>query len=99
MESNRKKNLKAAALKYDPASDSVPTIAAVGQGFVAEKIVEQAMEHGIPVVEDKSTADVLSQFSVGDAIPPALYEAVAQILVFVAEMDTQAGEKYRKLRF
>jgi len=91
------KRLKAAALKYDPEKDEAPVIAAVGQGAVAENIIKTAREHDVPVVEDSSTAELLAHFSVGDAIPPALYEAVAQVLVFVAEMDNQAGEKIRRI--
>ena len=69
----------------------------MGKGVVAENIIETAQEHGVPVVEDSSAAQLLTHFSVGDAIPPALYEVVAQILLFVAEMDTKAGEKLRHI--
>jgi len=87
----------AAALKYDPSEDQAPILTALGKGIVAENIVDSAKAHGVPVVEDSSTAALLTRFSVGDAIPPALYEAVAQILLFVAEMDQKAGEKLRHL--
>lgn len=86
----------AAALKYDPATDTAPILAAAGKGTVAENILETAKAHGVPVVEDAPTAELLTRFSVGDAIPPILYEAVAQILLFVAEMDEKAGEKFRR---
>lgn len=88
----------AAALKYDPATDEAPVLAAVGSGYVADNIVKAAHEHGVPVVEDSGTAELLAKFSVGDSIPPALYEAVAQILLFVSDLDTRAGEKLRHLR-
>ncbi len=88
---------QAAALKYDPERDAAPIITAVGSGTVAENIIKTAQENAVPVVEDRSTAEILSKFSVGDAIPPSLYEAVAQILIFVAELDAGAGtkDKYR----
>ncbi|MEA4970120.1 MAG: EscU/YscU/HrcU family type III secretion system export apparatus switch protein [Candidatus Pelethousia sp.] len=95
--SERKPRRHAAALKYDPLADEAPILAAVGKGVVAEHIIETAKEHGVPVVEDSSAAELLAHFSVGDAIPPALYEVVAQILLFVAEMDTKAGEKLRHI--
>lgn len=85
---------KAAALKYDPSADSVPILTAVGRGSVAENIIKKAAEADVPVVEEASTADMLSRLSVGDAIPPALYEAVAQILVFLSETDEAAKAKY-----
>lgn len=96
-EEEKPKKKHAAALKYNPAEDEAPIIAAVGSGAVAENIVRIAEENDVPVVEEASTAEVLAQFSVGDAIPPVLYEAVAQVLMFVAEMDTEAAKKFRGL--
>lgn len=96
MERAPKKIKKAAALKYDMETDSAPILSAVGQGTVAENILRVAQENDVPVVEDVSTADVLAQLSVGDAIPPALYEAVAQILIFVSEIDNNAIRKYKE---
>ena len=87
---------QAAALKYNPLSDDAPIIAALGMGPVAEKIIETAEEHHVPVVENKPLSDVLARLSVGDAIPPKLYEAVAQILVFISQKD---GEFSKKLPF
>lgn len=84
-----RRRLQAAALKYDPLSGDAPIIAALGMGPVAEKIIETAEEHHVPVVEDKPLSDVLAGFSVGDVIPPKLYEAVARILVFVSQKDAE----------
>jgi len=81
------KNLQAAALQYDPEQDDAPVISAMGMGHIAEKIIESAKLHNIPVMEDKSLSDVLMQLSVGDVIPAHLYEAVAQILVFISQKD------------
>ncbi len=78
---------RAAALKYDPDQDNAPIISALGMGHVAEKIIEAANENQIPVVKNETLADVLVGLSVGDAIPPKLYEAVAQILVFISQKD------------
>ncbi len=90
-----KRNLQAAALKYDPLNDDTPIIAALGVGHMADKIIESAKSHDIPVVENKQLSDVLAKLSVGDAIPPQLYEAVAQILVFISQKDND----YNKFRF
>ena len=85
---NAKKNTaQAAALRYDPDLDDAPIIAAMGMGRVAEKIIEKAQEHDVPIVADESLSDVLMQLSVGDAIPQKLYEAVAQILIFISQKD------------
>ncbi len=84
---------KAVAISYNPETDAAPTIAAAGQGYVAENILRLAEEHDIPVVKDVETADLLSQLSVGDAIPPALYQVVAEILVFITNSDARAASK------
>ncbi len=94
---NKNKDIKkAAALKYDPTTDVAPIVAAVGAGYTAEKIIGTAEEHGVPIVEDKPMSEVLSALSVGDVIPKELYEAVAQVLVFVGEYDAKYESITRK---
>ncbi|MCM1258046.1 MAG: EscU/YscU/HrcU family type III secretion system export apparatus switch protein [Roseburia sp.] len=87
---NRKKvkdNVKTAvALAYNPG-DVAPTILATGKGELAEKIIEKAKESDVPLYKDNKLANTLSKLEIGDAIPPELYEVVAEILVFVDDMD------------
>jgi len=54
---------------------------------VAERIVALARSSGVPVYRDEKLAQALNQLRVGDAIPQALYEVVAEVLVFVAGVD------------
>lgn len=90
----QEKPKQAIALSYDP-SDSAPRVVASGKGAVAERIIEKAKESDVPVHEDTKLADTLSRLEIGDAIPPELYEAVAEILVFVDAMD-KIKEKMKK---
>lgn len=76
----------AVALAYNP-EDNAPKILATGKGEVAEKIIEKAKENHVPLHKDNKLADTLSKLKIGDAIPPELYEVVAEILVFVDDMD------------
>lgn len=85
---------RAAALKYDPQHSDAPVAVAVGQGAVAQRIVETAKQHDVPVVQDPALANALSQLSVGDMIPQELYMLVAEVLVYVADVD----EKVRRAR-
>ena len=96
MEDEEKKINRAAALSYDPGENDVPILAAFGEGYVARKIVDVARESGVPVLPDPSLASMLSRISVGDEIPPEMYEAVAKVLVFVSEVDRSYGEKIRR---
>lgn len=81
-----KKNKAAVALSYEKG-DTAPKVVATGRGFVADKIVETALEHDVPIHEDKTLAESLSALEIGDTIPAELYEVVAEILVFVSDME------------
>ena len=89
------KDLKAAAIRYDPAQDSVPLLTAFGQGYVAETIIALAEEAEVPIVYDAALAAMLSKISVGAGIPPELYTVVAQILLFVSESDLAYAQSLR----
>lgn len=81
-----KRNKAAVALQYEKG-DTAPKVIATGRGYVADKIVEAAEENNVPVHEDKNLAESLSTLEIGDTIPQDLYEVVAEILVFVSDMD------------
>ena len=91
-----KKPTRAAAISYDPNDHDAPVLAAFGEGYVATKIIEIAKESGVPVLPDPGLVSTLSKISVGDEIPPEMYEAVAKVLAFVGEMDRRYGEKILK---
>ena len=62
-------------------------ILAAGKGEVAERIIEKAKENDVPFYQDNKLAETLSKLQIGDTIPPELYDVVAEILVFVDDMD------------
>lgn len=78
---------KAVALKYLPGKDRAPKVTAKGQGVLAEKIIEIARQHGIPIQEDPALIQVLSQLDFYQEIPPETYLVVAEILSFVYTMN------------
>ena len=80
------KRKKAAALRYIQKKDSAPKVMAKGSGILAEKILQLAKEHNIPIKEDVHLVEVLSTLDLYQEIPPELYKAVAEILVFVYKM-------------
>ena len=86
---NKKK--QAIALQYNPG-DEAPTIVASGMGIVADKIIEKAKESDVPLCEDSKLANTLSKLEIGDMIPPELYGVVAEILVFVDNLDRLKGK-------
>ena len=44
-------------------------------------------EGNVPLYKDNKLANTLSKLEIGDTIPPELYDVVAEILVFVDDMD------------
>jgi len=74
----------AVALQYDEKVNSAPAVVAKGQDYIARKIREVATEHNVEIVENPPLAQSLfAMCEVGDEIPDDLYQAVADILVFV----------------
>ena len=76
----------AVAVAYEPG-EAAPKILATGKGAVADKIIQTAKENDVPLYQDNQLEDTLSRLQIGDMIPPELYEVVAEILVFVDDMD------------
>ena len=85
------KEKTAVAVVYNPG-EVAPKILAVGKGEVAERIIETAKENDVPFYQDNKLAETLSRLQIGDTIPPELYEVVAEILVFVDDMDRMKGK-------
>ena len=88
---------RAVALQYSPGNGA-PVIVASGMGHLAEKIVEVAVESGVPVYEDNSLATVLSQMELGREIPEELYQAIVEIYVYFLNFDPKDPEKFRRER-
>jgi len=82
---------KAAALKYNRGDASAPKMIAKGRGKIAEKIVEIAKAHNIPIKEDKDLVEFLSTLDLYQEIPQELYKAVAEILAFIYLVKDKAA--------
>jgi flagellar biosynthesis protein len=71
----------AVALKYD--APSAPRVVAVGRGEVAQRIIEAAERHGVPLTDNPALAEALSRIPIDQEIPESLYRAVAEVLTFI----------------
>ena len=89
-----KKQKTAVAVAYEPG-DAAPKILAAGTGEGAERIIEKAKENDVPFYQDNKLAETLSKLQIGDTIPPELYDVVAEILVFVDDMDKMKAKLSR----
>lgn len=79
----------AIALHYEKGSGA-PVVVAKGKGRIGIKIVEIAKTHDIPIEENEILAGALSKVELGEEIPPDLYKAVAEVLVFVLRLSGRA---------
>jgi flagellar biosynthesis protein len=70
----------AVALHYN--GRGAPRVVAKGGGELADRIIETAREHNVPLQEDAALASALSRLELGREIPRELYVAVAHVLAF-----------------
>lgn len=74
---------RVAALRYRPGppyGDAAPRLVAKGEGFLAQRILELAREHGVPVEKDADLVTALAPLDVNTVIPQELFQAVAVVL-------------------
>lgn len=90
--SEKQKRQKAVAIQYKP-EEHAPKVVAKGAGVIAEKIMEKAEDTDIAVYQDAKLVDELSRMDLGQHIPPELYEVVAQVLIFINDLDSSAGKR------
>lgn len=81
------KSPQAVALKYDRKKDKAPRVIAKGRGNIAEKIIDIAKEHNVPLYEDKNLIQVLEALDLETDIPSELYRAVAEVLAFIYRLN------------
>lgn len=83
----KEKRKVATALKYKVKTQRAPSLVAKGKGVVAENIEKIAKEHDIPTYKDEKLSNQLYHLSIGEEIPPEMYEIVAKVLTFISQMD------------
>ena len=75
----------AVALRYD--GRTAPQVTAKGKGEVADRILEIARAHDVPISADPQLVQLLSAIDLGHEIPSELYVAVAQVLAFAYRLS------------
>jgi len=84
----------AIALKYEINKDSAPKIIAKGVDELARRIKEIAVKNNIPLHEDRDLARQLYKLcDVGDRIPSAFFQAVAQILAYIYQLKNNKTKR------
>jgi flagellar biosynthetic protein FlhB len=74
----------AVALRYKEDVDKAPVVIAKGMDYLAQRIKQKAREYDIAIVENKPLARALyAACELDDEIPAELYQAIADILIYV----------------
>lgn len=83
----------AVAIKYDEDEDVAPLILTMGKGIIAEKIIKYALEYEVPIMRNVELAQQLfDEGSISGYIPEDTYEAVAEILRWLAQIEETKEE-------
>ena len=89
----------ACAIKYDAEKMESPMLVAKGTELFAQKIKEIAREHNIPVIENPPVARALFRLvEVNRQIPPDLYKAIAEILIFVYKLKKTTQQEQSRIQ-
>lgn len=89
----------ACAIKYDAQKMDSPMLVAKGTELFAQKIKEIAKQHSIPVIENPPVARALFRFvEVNRQIPPDLYKAIAEILIFVYKLKKTTNIEKERIK-
>lgn len=85
---------RAVALAYGK-DDGAPRAVAKGSGVSAEAIIALARESGVYVHQSPELVQLLMQVDLDSEIPPELYRAVAEVLIWLDAMDQKKGSSIR----
>ncbi len=84
----------AIAIEYNAIDEPAPKVVTMGLDLVAEQIIKVGLDNNIPIMRNVDLAHLLYyKSSVGGYIPEETYEAVAEILKWVAKLEEEKEEK------
>ena len=73
----------AVALGYDMEKNNAPIVVAKGQGHIAKKIVQIALDEGIEIHQDADLVQILKAVDIDAEIPLEAFGAVAEIISYI----------------
>jgi flagellar biosynthesis protein len=87
---------QAVGLAYQPDKEGAPRVIAQGYGELAERIIEEAERQGVYVHNAPELVGLLMQLDLDEAIPPRLYQVIAELLVWVYERQPADDPRQRR---
>lgn len=79
----------AVALGYDQAKHNAPVVLAKGQGQIAAKIIEIALDQGIEIRQDADLLQILKAVDINEEIPIEAFAAVAEIISYIYQQNAK----------
>ena len=86
-----KEPLKVTSDKYGSETGSSKVVLAEGIGTLARRILQDATQHNIQVLQNEELLKRLSNLDLLVEIPPELQPAIEEILKYLNKMDLQQG--------
>lgn len=83
---------QALALFYD--GGQAPVVSDQKSGEAAQKLIQQALDLGIPIYENPQLLEQLSELQMGQQVPTELYQLIAEILAFAFFIQGKAPANY-----
>ena len=84
---------QALALFYD--GGQAPVVSDQKTGEAAQKLIQQALDMGIPIYENPQLLEQLSELQMGQQVPTELYQLIAEILAFAFFIQGKAPPNYQ----
>lgn len=81
---------KAVALAYTKNQDRSPRVIAKGRGELAQQILSKAKKFDVPIFYNQALVDSLLNLRVETQIPNALLQAVAEVFVWLWEIEKKS---------
>ena len=79
----------AVALGYDQNKHNAPVVLAKGQGQIAQKIIQIAIDQGIEIRQDADLLQILKAIDIDEEIPVEAFAAVAEIISYIYQKNSQ----------
>lgn len=83
----------AVALGYDMEKQNAPKVLAKGQGHIAEKIIQIAIDQGIEIRRDADLVQILKAVDIDSEIPVEAFSAVAEIISYIYRENGKLKDK------
>jgi flagellar biosynthesis protein len=84
---------RAVALAYSGERTDAPRVVAKGYGNLADRIIELANQEGVFVHESPELVALLMQVDLDARIPESLYQVIAELLVWIGQVDRSIASK------